>query len=140
MKKISRANWGGSTHKKNIILHKARILSILVCLFIVIATTSCLKHERSAVPWQSIVDSFAFLTENLSPPWELKRREDTEEINKFRINKYFYVLNHLRMEPGYILDYVYLMDGVGGFPIIYARKIEEPAFRNFKEFKDGRGD
>jgi hypothetical protein len=38
------------------------------------------------------------------------------------------------MEPGYVLDYVYYWDGMGGSPVLYARKAEAPAYRTFSEY------
>jgi hypothetical protein len=56
----------------------------------------------------------------------------------FDVNRYFSVLTHLSMEPGYVLDYAYHTNVV---PHIYARKIDEPrclSLSQVRERKDKR--
>lgn len=38
----------------------------------------------------------------------------------FDPNRFFFVLKHLSMEPGFVLDYVYAYDYAGGYPLLYA--------------------
>jgi hypothetical protein len=40
--------------------------------------------------------------------------------SEFDVMQYFTVLDHLSMELGYVLDYVYHYDGMGGYPVLYA--------------------
>jgi hypothetical protein len=40
---------------------------------------------------------------------------------EFDVSQYFNVLTHLSMQKGYALDYVYQNDGLGGYPLLYAR-------------------
>lgn len=44
----------------------------------------------------------------------------------FDPNRYFEVLTHLSLPEGKVLDYVYEMDGMGGYPILYVRGEDEP--------------
>ena len=44
----------------------------------------------------------------------------------FDPNRYFEVLTHLSLPQGKVLDYVYEMDGMGGYPILYIRGENEP--------------
>ncbi len=46
----------------------------------------------------------------------------------------FQALNHLSMQPGYRLDYVYFMDGLGGRPLLYARKIDQAPFASYDDY------
>jgi hypothetical protein len=39
---------------------------------------------------------------------------------EFDVNEYFKVLTHISMQDGYSLDYVYQLDGLGAYPILYA--------------------
>jgi hypothetical protein len=41
--------------------------------------------------------------------------------NELDVNQYFSVLTHLSMQEGYVLDYVYQNDDLGGYPLLYAR-------------------
>lgn len=51
----------------------------------------------------------------------------------FDVNEYFSVLNHLSMQPGYILDYVFHSDGADGQPYLYARRIDSAPFSTLNE-------
>ena len=57
----------------------------------------------------------------------------------FDINQYFTVLKHLNMEPGYALDYVYLLSGNGGRPVIYARGADSEPFSTYSDFLAAKG-
>jgi hypothetical protein len=57
----------------------------------------------------------------------------TRQTGWFDANDYFTVLNHLSMEPGYTLDYVYRADGSGAQPVLYARKIDARPFSTSSE-------
>jgi len=59
---------------------------------------------------------------------------------KYSVNKYFSVLTHIRMEPGYTLDYVYYTEHRYGLPVLYAHKTSDPPFKNSEEFKQARGE
>ena len=41
----------------------------------------------------------------------------------------------LSLEPGYVLDFVYDYQGIGGHPILYARLRDEASFSNLEEFR-----
>ena len=66
-------------------------------------------------------------------PKHLENRDCVRESSDFDVSRYFTALPHIRMEDGYVLDYVYHFDGMGGYPIFYARKKEAPAFASEKE-------
>jgi hypothetical protein len=41
---------------------------------------------------------------------------------EFDASQFFDVLAHLSMREGYALDYIYYYDGMGGFPVLFARE------------------
>lgn len=43
----------------------------------------------------------------------------------FEVNQYFQVFDRLTMQPGFVLDYIYLYDHHGGEPHLYARRQNE---------------
>jgi hypothetical protein len=45
---------------------------------------------------------------------------DGDQAGEFDVNEYFKVLTHISMQDGYSLDYVYQLDGLGAYPILYA--------------------
>ncbi len=48
--------------------------------------------------------------------------------NEFDVNTYFDVLTNISMQDGYALDYTYLGDFLGAFPILAARPIDQPPY------------
>lgn len=46
---------------------------------------------------------------------------------------YFTVLDRLSMEDGYILDFVYTNDGMGGYPTLLARPADVPPYRSWED-------
>jgi hypothetical protein len=89
---------------------------------------------------REVVNNLSGLINSLDFPDRLE--QDAEKTDQdFDVNQYFMVLDRLSMQPGYVLDYVYFSDGVGGEPVLYARKADQPAYRNYTEFsKKNQGD
>lgn len=52
---------------------------------------------------------------------------------EFDANDYFKVLTHISMQDGYSLDYVYQLDGLGAYPILYARPNNQPPYTSMKD-------
>ena len=78
----------------------------------------------SSEAWQATVDALVALHRSAgSTPEHLRKENAVRTGDEFDVNAYFTVLDHLSMEPGYTLDYVYCYDGSGfaGFPKLYAR-------------------
>ncbi len=85
-----------------------------------------------AIDWQAPVDALFALTAPLSIPAHLMEgRPPTAE--DFDPNTYFTVLDRLTMEEGYVLDYVYYLDFLGGAPVLYARPVEQPPYTSEAE-------
>jgi hypothetical protein len=58
------------------------------------------------------------------------------------VNRVFQALHGLSMEPGFMLDQVYRCEGLGAWPIVYARKATDPPFESataYDEARSGRG-
>ncbi|MEL7626564.1 MAG: hypothetical protein AAGU15_06870 [Anaerolineaceae bacterium] len=56
----------------------------------------------------------------------------------FDPNEIFTVLDHLSMQLGYDLAFVYLTSNLEGFPVVYAKKEGEIPYRSFSEFAQAR--
>jgi hypothetical protein len=73
-------------------------------------------------------DAMKALTRELRIPEHFKEKDAKKKVGEFDPGTFFSVLKHINMEPGYRLDYVYHFDGIGGYPVLYARKAEEPPY------------
>src|SRR5687767_6682105 len=71
--------------------------------------------------------------------------------DEFDVNQYFTVLDHVSMREGYMLNYVYISESLGGSPLLYARPESQapyasmadipantqlPDFREYLEIED----
>lgn len=80
------------------------------------------------------------LTENFQiPPLHLMKEDSVKTEIGFDVNLYFFVLNHLSMQPDYVLDYVYSYKSGGGKPVIYARHIDQSSYLTISEYEKSRG-
>ena len=101
------------------------------------STTTTLKNDPDAVAAaQAAVDALAGVQPGGIP--DHFRPEEPAEITRtegdFDVNAYFGVLEHLSMEPGYVLDYLYVYDGMGGYPFIYARPSDSLPYASRDEY------
>jgi hypothetical protein len=53
--------------------------------------------------------------------------------SEFDVDQYFSVLTHLSMREGYALDYVYQNDGMGGYPLLYARPVDQTPYASLSD-------
>jgi hypothetical protein len=57
--------------------------------------------------------------------------------DEFDANDYFTVLDHISMQDGYVLDYVYPVDFLGSFPYLYARPADQPPYASTADVPEG---
>ena len=106
------------------------VLALSTVIFIIATgSTSFAQTTPTAEEIQSTVDSIRTLQSAIV--WD---EETTIAGEGFDANSYFDVFQHLQMDPGYVLDWVYQMDGLGGFPILYARQAEAERFENLEAY------
>ena len=72
---------------------------------------------------KDLVAGFEALQEPLGFPGHLAAEEAEKAEGDFDVNLYFDVL-----------DYVYHYAGIGGGPVLYARKAQAPPYRNYSEY------
>jgi hypothetical protein len=73
------------------------------------------------------------LTGALEVPSNFQENNPVKTGEEFDVMEYFGVLDHLSMQPGYALDYVYHYDGMGGTPILYVRPIGQLPYASESE-------
>jgi hypothetical protein len=52
----------------------------------------------------------------------------TKKGDEFDVHQYFDVLTHIAMQDGYALDYVYQIDSLGGYPLLYAHSADQTPY------------
>lgn len=53
--------------------------------------------------------------------------------NELDVSQYFSVLTHLSMQEGYALDYVYMNDSLGSYPLVYARPMDLAPYTSLED-------
>lgn len=76
------------------------------------ATTSAVAEMRGDLPF---------------PPY-FSEGDPAKRGGEFDPNRYFGAFTDLRMADGFTLDYVYHQDGLGGYPILYARPLDREPY------------
>lgn len=56
--------------------------------------------------------------------------------DEFDADQYFNVLTRISMREGYTLDYVYQVDSLGGFPMLYARPMDQVPYASLEDIPD----
>lgn len=77
---------------------------------------------------RATVDAMSALTGGLELPANFRTENPVKTGSEFDVMQYFSVLDHLSMQPGYVLDYVYHYDGMGGYPVLYVRPAGQPFY------------
>lgn len=56
--------------------------------------------------------------------------------DEFDANQYFDVLTHISMREGYTLDYLYQNDGLGGYPLLYPRPVDQGPYASITDIPE----
>lgn len=57
--------------------------------------------------------------------------------DEFDVNDYFSVLPNISMQEGYVLDYVFLGDSLGSFPLLAARPVDQSPYKASTDVSQG---
>ena len=68
------------------------------------------------------------LWNGLTFPQYFSEENPARQGGEFDPNRYFDAFTHLTMQDGYMLDYVYHQDGMGGYPLLYARLADQSPY------------
>jgi hypothetical protein len=68
-------------------------------------------------------------------PQHLRQDDAQKNGSEFNVNLFFAALEHLSMQSGYTLDYVYRFDGMGGSPVLYARPTNQVPYNRYADLE-----
>jgi hypothetical protein len=104
--------------KQTIFLLLAVFASLLACQFLGPSRAGKMISACSAVVLEVSNLRLGQIPEHLLTT--SKKRGD-----EFDVNQYFNALTYISMREGYALDYVYQIDNLGGYPLLYARPVDQ---------------
>ena len=87
-----------------------------------------------AADCQRTVDGMRELAWGLELPEHLMQEDPVKTGEEFDVNVYFSILDHLAVRPGYVLDYVYQYDFMGGRPVMYVRPEDQAPYLSYSEY------
>jgi hypothetical protein len=102
--------------------------NLLLVLVLMLCACGPASESGTISTCSATVDAMAALTGGLEFPANFQTENPVKTGGEFDVMQYFKVLDHLSMQPGYVLDYVYHFDGMGGYPILYVRPEGQPPY------------
>lgn len=91
--------------------------------------------EELSTTCRNAVTGIWELKADLEYPDHLMQPDSVKTEDDFDVSQYWMVLDHLSMRSGYVLDYVYQFDGMGGYPVLYARPADEAPYKTYPEYQ-----
>ncbi len=95
--------------------------SLLVFMLLISACGAASVNSGAISTCRLTLDAMSALAGRLEFPANFQTENPVKTGGEFDVMQYFSILDHLSMQPGYVLDYVYHYDGMGGYPVLYAR-------------------
>lgn len=90
--------------------------------------------ETSDLGCRQTITAVHELRSNLTFPQYFSEQNPAKQGGEFDPNRYFETFSHLRMQEGFVLDFVYHQDGMGGYPLLYARPIDQAPFATESDY------
>jgi hypothetical protein len=105
-----------------------RISTCLPMLALLLSACGPAVESGGIATCRPTLDAMAALTGGLEFPSNFQAENPVKTGSEFDVMQYFSVLDHLSMQPGSVLDYVYHYDGMGGYPLLYVHPVTQPPF------------
>jgi hypothetical protein len=112
------------------------MIKTTVSIILLLMISSCGPAGQSTdsnTNCRAMVDALSALTGGLEIPSNFQTSDPVKTGGEFDVMQYFSVLDHLSVQPGYVLDYAYHFDGMGGFPRLYARPTNQAPYATESE-------
>jgi len=102
--------------------------NFLLLFFLLLSACGPASESGTISTCSSTLAAMSALTGGLEFPANFQTENPVKTGGEFDVMQYFNVLDHLSMQPGYVLDYVYRYDGMGGYPVLYVRPTGQPPY------------
>jgi hypothetical protein len=86
----------------------------------VLTSNGCAANDSKADGYQKQIDAIKEMQKKTFVP---RDRADIPKLKaSLNVNDYFSILKNISMEKGWKLDFIYWFDGLGSYPVIFAKK------------------
>ena len=110
------------------------IFTITACTFLGTQSQPTSIDESVAPDWQAKVTTFKDFVRGINLSESDLVNDFPDPQRDFNPNHLLDLLPHLRIKPGYTLDYVYLDGSISGEPFLYVHRATDPPFENVWEY------
>lgn len=114
-----------------------KINNFFIVLVLLLSACGPASESGTISACRATLDAMSALTGGLEFPAHFQTENPVKTGGEFDVMQYFSVLDHLSMQPGYVLDYVYHYDGMGGYPVLYVRPAGQPPFATEADLATG---
>lgn len=117
---------------------KKIVLLVATAAFFALLTCRLSSTPTSEIDCAGTLEALHRVQGDLTFPENFQTENPAKQGGEFDANTYFQALTHLSMQPGYALDYVYHFDGMGGYPLLYSRPVEQTPFLTEADYAASR--
>lgn len=118
-------------------MKKRAIFPALVALVVSLACQLFFPAGREGTVIPNCADLVAaFQRVQPGPVPEHLEQTGVKQGGEFDANDYFDALTHISMQEGFALDYVYSVDFLGAYPILYARPEGQPPYASTQDIPE----
>lgn len=110
----------------------ALIAAILACQAVLPTRT---PPGTSDLGCRETIVEIKALRSNLTFPQYFSQENPVKQGGEFDPNRYFEAFSHLHMQEGFVLDFVYHQDGMGGYPLLYARSTGQSSYDTESDYR-----
>ena len=94
--------------------------------------------NQLALAWQDDIDQLVSLLDSQQLPAHLMEENPILRGDEFDVMAVFNILDRIHVLEGYRLAYVYIYDGMGGYPVLYAYEEGTQPFLSNEEYLSAR--
>ena len=125
-------------------MNKLHVFAIAALIAAMLACQAVIPTQPSSnvsdLGCRETITALYDLRSGLSFPEHFSQENPSRQGGEFDPNRYFETFSHLQMQEGYVLDYVYHQDGMGGYPVLYARLVDQSPYATESEYASAGSD
>jgi hypothetical protein len=118
----------------DVITYRLLPIAVLTAAMLACHTDLPSRAQASDLGCHEATSAIEEMHASLTLPPNFSERNATKHGGEFDANRIFEALSHLKMKDGFTLDYVYHQDGMGGYPVLYARPVDQQPYSNEAEY------
>jgi hypothetical protein len=125
-------------------MNRIRFFTIVALIAAMLACQAVFPNrtgsEVSDLGCHETITAVSELRSGLTFPQYFAQENPAKQGGEFDPNRYFEAFSHLRMQDGFVLDYVYHQDGMGGYPLLYARQVNQSPYATETDYRAAASD